>query len=90
MTVMHMQVTIVAMMARLERPSLLWLVPGLDVGVLDGELLGEGVSAGKGSPGLSMYVLRNASCCCCCTLVEALGLMAPTIPKFRQLPGAEQ
>ena len=76
-------VTTMAMTARLERPLLLSFAvpgPGLDVEVLDGALLGEGVSAGKGSPGLSMYVLFNASFCCCCMLVEALGLMAPTMP----------
>lgn len=73
-----------AIMAPVERRLLVLLVSsvtGLDVGVLVGGLLGEGVSSvGKGSPGLSMYLLSSASCCCFCTLAEALGLMTPTIP----------
>lgn len=47
----------IAMTARLERLLLLsfdFPDPGLDVVVLEGGLLGEGVSAGKGSPGLSI------------------------------------
>lgn len=81
--VMLALVTDMAIMARVERRLLVLAVfsgTGLDVGVLVGGLLGESVSAGKGSPGLSMYMLSSASCCCSCTLAEALGLMAPTIP----------
>lgn len=80
---MQVLVTTMAIMARLERPLLFSSVFSRlepDVTVLDGGLLGEGVSAGKGSPGLSMYVLFCASRCCSSIIVEALGLMEPTMP----------
>lgn len=84
--VMLALVTDMAIMARVERRLLVLVVfsvTGLDVGfgvLLDG-LLGQDVSsAGKGSPGLSMYLLSIAICCCSCTLADAFGLMAPTMP----------
>ena len=58
--VMQALVMTMAITARLERLLLLsfaFPAPGLDIVVLEDGLLGEGVSAGKGSPGLSMYVL---------------------------------
>lgn len=51
---------------------------------------GVGASAGHGSPGLSINVLFIASSCCVLIVMFLLGLIAPTMPYVKQLPGAEQ
>lgn len=44
------------------------------------EEMEDEASAGKGSPGCSMYLAERARFCCSETCEEVLGFMAPTMP----------